>query len=122
MMRLLSLLVIDRRCLDREGSAETWARLVSETESKLAVAEGRVAEVEAALSTFRMEAKHTLEAKTSEILAASLAAGDAEGVENDSGSGGSRLKFSSRNTRKTSASTRRSRRKLQSCAALSGMP
>ena len=64
--------------LDHEGSAETSARIVSETESKLAVAEGRVAEVEAALSTFRMEAKQTLEAKTSEILAASLAAADAE--------------------------------------------
>ena len=64
--------------LDNEGSAETSARIVSETESKLAVAEGRVAEVEAALSTFRMEAKQTLEAKTSEILAASLAAADAE--------------------------------------------
>lgn len=79
--------------LDREGSAETWARLVSETESKLAVAEGRVAEVEAALSTFRMEAKHTLEAKTSEILAASLAAGDAEASKMTAEAEVQRLKF-----------------------------
>ena len=67
---------------DHEGSAETSARLVGEAESKLAIAEGRVAEVEAALSTFRMEAKQTLEAKTSEILAASLAAEDAEMSKN----------------------------------------
>ena len=68
--------------LDREGSAESSARFVSEAESKLAVAEGRVAEVEAALSTFRMEAKQTLKAKTSEILAASRAAEDAETSKN----------------------------------------
>jgi chromosome segregation ATPase len=64
--------------LDRKESAEITARLMSENESKCALAEARVKEVEAALSAFRIEANQTLESKTAELLLATLAAADAQ--------------------------------------------
>lgn len=78
--------------LDREESAKTAARLASEIESKRAIAEGQVAEVEAALSAFRIQANQTLESKTADLLSATLAAADAETAKKSAGAEVQRLK------------------------------